>query len=279
MNPTSEVMTVSCPFCGAESGQACRVRLTGKARDWPHAQRFAACEPAKPEPERRQALCCECGNLRTVSGNYGLRYRDPNYAGWGFDDKRGWRKTGTLKCGACGRQTRHALLNTTGAIDWSEKEQQFVLGGESPGEYWDDSRRDHLREQYFAQFPRNPQLHHWYWVSEAKEAWAAGRRDVTALCGAPMTLHADPPSTPGNDLVKPGRIDWDTEFEDHDTGMSWIDMECVDCLAVTNRERLKNQRDAVRTKLLEASEAIEQLDATALAAVDEYLERLIGGAK
>jgi hypothetical protein len=59
---------------------------------------------------RERALCCECGNLRTVSVNYSLPHdvnrsyeRDPF-------DKRGWRVTGTLKCCVCKTKTRHALL-------------------------------------------------------------------------------------------------------------------------------------------------------------------------
>src|ERR1700761_3185938 len=56
-----------------------------------------------------RALCCECGNLRTVSSSY-RRYD----AAQSRDDDRhpqGWRMTCTLKCSACKtRFATHALL-------------------------------------------------------------------------------------------------------------------------------------------------------------------------
>lgn len=242
-------LTHHCPFCGAEPKQPCQTRINGKTRDWPHAQRVAAGEPAKPEPEPRQALCCECGHSRTVGANFYPRDRDPNRVGGRFTDKRGWRQTVSLKCDACGHSTRHALLPKPGADDWEELKQRFVLGGEPPSKYWDDEDRKRLRAEYFAQFPRNPELSHRYWVTEAKEAWAAGRRDVTALCGAPMTLNRDPDrpaANPGHEPIAPDRIDWDTEYEDHDTGLWWVDMDCVDCLAVSNRLRLASRRKLLK---------------------------------
>jgi hypothetical protein len=59
---------------------------------------------------RNRALCCECGNLRTVSSNFWFPHADPNKT---FDDgydSRGWRMTGTLKCAVCKQKTRHARL-------------------------------------------------------------------------------------------------------------------------------------------------------------------------
>lgn len=61
------------------------------------------------EITRVRALCCECGNLRTVSANHRSR-KDDNRSGECDDDPRGWRVTGTLKCSECGGATRHALL-------------------------------------------------------------------------------------------------------------------------------------------------------------------------
>jgi hypothetical protein len=61
------------------------------------------------EITRVRALCCECGNLRTVSANYGPP-RDGNHSVEGCADPRGWRVTGTLKCSICKVKTRHALL-------------------------------------------------------------------------------------------------------------------------------------------------------------------------
>ncbi|MDX1878214.1 hypothetical protein SBE55_10330 [Mycolicibacterium sp. 141076] len=289
--PTSEEIRTEalkrrCPFCGAKPGQRCRVRITssGGERDWPHARRIAACRPPKPALDPVQALCCECGQLRTVSAGYYTSYKDPNSSAGGFEDKRGWRRTCTLKCAQCGKSTRHALVHKHEASDqgdWCERTQRFVLGGESPNEYWDEDYRKKLRTEYFAQFPRNPQLKHRYYVSEAKEAFAAGQKTITSLCGAPMDLDFDPnlstKAEPNNQLVKPDRIDWETEFEDRDTGMWWVDMQCVDCLSVSNRIRIKHQRQEVLAKLLEASAAIEALGAQDLAALSKHLDALIGG--
>lgn len=63
---------------------------------------------------RVRALCCVCGQLRTVSANASPRRDDPNvtYEGWGpYAHLLGWwRFTRTLKCATCKQQTRHALL-------------------------------------------------------------------------------------------------------------------------------------------------------------------------
>src|SRR5262245_44264086 len=54
------------------------------------------------------ALCCECGNQRTVSASY--RRYDANHS-YDVGDPRGWRATVTLKCDPCQQPTRHALLH------------------------------------------------------------------------------------------------------------------------------------------------------------------------
>jgi hypothetical protein len=64
---------------------------------------------AKPSDDRQRALCCECGNLRTVSTRFSFP-RDENKT---YDDgchPGGWRATGTLKCPVCKQKTRHARL-------------------------------------------------------------------------------------------------------------------------------------------------------------------------
>ncbi|QRZ09257.1 hypothetical protein JN086_14215 [Mycolicibacterium austroafricanum] len=91
---------------------------------------------------RRKALCCVCGNLRTVSPDY-HRSNDPNY---GYGDQaraEGWRHTQTLKCDACQDRTRHALLRPThvGDPDYDEKCQRYILGGEWHDQYAPDRER------------------------------------------------------------------------------------------------------------------------------------------
>lgn len=71
------------------------------------------------------------------------------------------------------------------------------------------------------------------------------------------------------ELIAPGRIDWDTEFEDPKTGLWWVDMDCVDCLRVANA-----QRWSLRQEKLEA-----MLDWLALhpeAVPDSDIETLLG---
>ena len=59
-------------------------------------------------PQTVRALCCECGNLRTVSAKYSPP-RDDNRA-TEFGDPRLWRWTGTVKCSVCKTRTRHAII-------------------------------------------------------------------------------------------------------------------------------------------------------------------------
>lgn len=62
------------------------------------------------EITRLRALCCECGNLRSVAATYNAP-RDDNRTDETSDrDGRGWRCTATLKCSNCGNKTRHALI-------------------------------------------------------------------------------------------------------------------------------------------------------------------------
>ncbi len=58
----------------------------------------------QPVPGRFRALCCECGEVRTFSVGYngGNPIRDTGFAAE--------RCTVDLKCGFCGRRTRHAYL-------------------------------------------------------------------------------------------------------------------------------------------------------------------------
>jgi hypothetical protein len=67
----------------------------------------------------RRALCCQCGQLRTVSARF-VR-RDANLTYEVPAEKGGWRMTITLKCGHCGRLTRHAKLRDGDPYrDWME---------------------------------------------------------------------------------------------------------------------------------------------------------------
>lgn len=273
-----------CPFCYSDPGQACRAhRGKGRELDRPHSRRVFLASPNAQAikakcSQPRQALCCECGNLRTVSPDY-HRYNDPNY-GYGEQARaKGWRHTQTLKCDACGARTRHALLRQTSVGDpnYDEACQRYILGGEWEGQYPPD--RDRLRAEYFAQFPRNPKLHHWFDCAEAEEARERGETHMAALCGATDTV---PKSWSGRskqtDPVAPDEVDWDTEFEDPETGMWWVDMDCVDCLRVANERRRTRRRQLLEAMLAwfaRHPETIPDGDAGSLLGVLEPLARTL----
>lgn len=281
-----EALKHRCPFCHADPGQSCRThRGRGREVDWPHSRRIALNSPPKQTP-RQQALCCECGEVRTVSVDH-YKAADPNRAGGGvFDDPRGWHNTVTLKCSNCGRQTRHAKTGPgrygTG-IDFAEAYQRYVLTGVWEGKWAPD--RAALQAKYFAQFPRNPKLSHRYYLADASECRAAGQTRMKALCGADMGVPTEacdksPEKTPEGELHKPDRIDWDTEFEDAETGLWWVDMQCVDCLRVSNDSRRKKRREQMHWLLayfvIKENDLIPDSDVGELV---EHLEKLFEQAK
>lgn len=279
-----------CPFCGVEPGQACRThRGRGSELDYPHSRRIALARPDMQAVKvaasvRRKALCCVCGNLRTVSPDY-HRSNDPNY---GYGDQaraEGWRHTQTLKCDACQDRTRHALLRPThvGDPDYDEKCQRYILGGEWHDQYAPD--REQLRAEYFAQFARNPYLTHRRYTAEAQKAWDDGTKWVTALCGAQIEVKVDPrqaakysePEHRINGYLVAEQLS-DIEYEDPETGLWWLDMDCVDCIRVSNELRRTRRR-----KLLESwlawfarhPETIGDTDAETLMAVLEPLAKAL----
>lgn len=270
-----------CPFCHAAPGEPCRThRGHGRELDHPHSRRIMLTRPdlqavVAAAATRRHALCCECGHLRTFSSNYSFSHDDENLGGCLFTDPRGWQATGTLKCSHCGTRTRHALLAADHSRDLTEDYQRYVLGGDWPHKYAPD--RERLRAEYFAQFPHNPRLRHLWGVADEKAAREAGQAHVPARCGAPIEL---PPAEqiikiPPGETVKPGRIDWDTELEDAETGLWWVDMDCVDCLRVSNTRRLERKRTALLAQLVEAAGAVKNMAADDVAALAEHLDRIM----
>jgi hypothetical protein len=242
---THPALSYRCPFCGADTGELCRTK-NGRTADWPHSRRTALTKP--PEP-LKQALCCECGQLRTLTLKHFWRARG-YYAAAKDEWKR--RMVGQLKCSHCQAITTHALLEDPAyPRDLDEDRQLVALGADVPrGLIWDAAT---LRREYREAGPRNPYLKHRYWVSEAREAWQAGRREVVNLCGETTPLKRDPdgPSvgrTPNLDLIAPEQAR-DQEYEDHDTGLWWVEMDCVDCLRVSNAYQLERRRKLVVTRL------------------------------
>jgi hypothetical protein len=81
-----------------------------------------------------RALCCECGNLRTVAAGYNPPLDDNRTCEERFGDHRGWRFTCTLKCSVCMTKTRHAILRDGSEYrDYAEEwdyEQARRAGGQ-----------------------------------------------------------------------------------------------------------------------------------------------------
>ncbi|WP_142256620.1 zinc finger domain-containing protein [Mycobacterium colombiense] len=265
-----------CPFCGAHAGQECHSLRGSRGEVRPHMRRvrewWAATSPqngCELAPES-QALCCECGQLRTFKQARNMR-------GW-WGDPTWHRDVCDLKCSACGRVTTHALVSHSDNRyrDVDELRQRVALGDDVPdGWGWDAAR---LRQQYRqGTLPRNPYLHHLYWVGQAERAWAEGRRTVTALCGAPMALHREPSASAraASDYLEPEEFN-DTEYEDPDTGLWWADMDCVDCLRVANEYELRRQRKELALQLTQLAMETEELDAATVRALREHVESLTG---
>lgn len=287
----SQALAHRCPFCGAEPDQACRThRGKGRELDSPHSRRIFLASPElqairAAARTQRQALCCECGNLRTFGRNY-YPPRDENSGGGLFTDPRGWFDTGTLKCSHCGVRTRHALLAEEHLSDLAERYQAYVLGGAAPYTYHvSEDGRESLREQYFAQFPRNPFVTHKWWKADEDEAREAGRKQFRAMCGEMIDLPAAarPGATPSESVAPTQLTHPDvTEHEnlDVDTGLWWTaEGWCVNCLKVRHDWLLKQQRKQLLVQLLEVSNAVDTMAAEDVTALREHLDRIMGSAR
>ncbi|PQP52657.1 hypothetical protein [Mycolicibacterium austroafricanum] len=202
----------------------------------------------------RKALCCVCGSIRTCKRS--RRHREENYWFSGPIDLDWHRETGELKCQECGRVTTHALLHPEGdwAVDHAEMMQR-VATGNSHGHFNADQLEE-VAAKYRQGLPRNPNLGHYWYKAFAQEDWDAGRRTTKALCGEKVTLHRDPsgPSSGkrwGDDRQIKPRAVRDQEYEDSETGVSWIEADCVDCLRVWHLELLRQRREDLAEKMTE----------------------------
>jgi hypothetical protein len=212
-----------------------------------------------------QALCCECGQLRTFK-------QARNHRGWWAHPD--WhRNVGDLKCAHCGKVTTHALMRR--ANNGDEELQRIALGGAD--EAWPDERNRRLQQEYRqGNLPRNPYLHHSWFLSDAETARNAGESQVTAMCGEQVDLPPNP--TVGSedcssDYAPPHEIP-DMEYEDPDTGLWWVDMDCVDCRYVANTQRLRWQQRQLMDELVELAGHTRDLNAAEVAELREHLARL-----
>lgn len=234
---------------------------------------------------RMTALCCTCGSVRTCSRP--RNHRAENMWLKGPIDLDWHRETGDLKCGECGRITTHALIypETDTFRDHAEVMQR-VATGNSHG-HFSEAQLAEVRSKYRQGLPRNPELNHFWWNGEAKDAWDAGRRTVLGLCGEPMTISRDPGGPSASQRtdkrddrqIEPKRVR-DQEYEDTDTGLWWTEMDCVDCLRVWHLELLRQRREVLGTRMAEFLAALladksvypKKIDLTTVNALIEALD-------
>ncbi|BDB43326.1 hypothetical protein Mkiyose1665_18290 [Mycobacterium kiyosense] len=225
-------------------------RNSVREAEWPHRRRTAAANPTPP-PAVKQALCCQCGQLRT--------YKQAKAERGPFDPLDRWRRrwVGSLKCSHCAVVTRHALLipHSCSYRDSDEREQALALGDAPRTQMEQLTDLERLRPEYRAAFPQNPNLRHLWRVSDEAAARQAGQRQVATLCGGTHQLLGDHTLARAERLkpeyLAPAPVRAD-EYEDLDTGMSWRDGDCVDCLRVYNAQVLSKRRRDLRARLVRA---------------------------
>jgi hypothetical protein len=180
------------------------------------------------------------------------------------------RELGELNCGHCGHSTTHALLEDPGHRDIHDEMQRVALGEDIKG--WDSAK---LRRQYReGGLPRNPYLSHRWWIADQDKARAAGASQVTALCGELVDL-PEPESAnviPRTDeLTAPSEVR-DMDYEDPETGLWWVDMDCVDCLRVSNVKKLARIRNELMHELLHLAARTDELGAAEVAEIRERIK-------
>lgn len=218
-----------------------------------------------------QALCCTCGTLRTCRRPRNYR-RENRWLHQPID--RDWqRETGELKCEFCGEATMHAII--TGS-DHAEDIHKMAIGWEFKNMSPEVHRR--VRERWREGFPSNPYLHHQWWISDETKAREAGETHVLTMCKmyVPLPRKVSKPGT-GVDrdvFVGPEVYGREPEYEDPDTGLSWVWMTCPDCLRRSNAIALDEQRTALKNKLLDVAGRFSSLDAPT---VQRLLAQLEGG--
>ncbi|MDM1896012.1 hypothetical protein PP299_07375 [Mycobacteroides abscessus] len=216
--------------------------------------------------DERQALCCECGKLRTCRRP--RNYRQENWWLSGTVDRNWHRELGDLKCAECGKVTVHALLYQAGDTfrDHAERIERIALGGSDPLNKDAPGVAQQIKENYRIGRQTNPYLIHLLRVCDENKARAEGRSWVTTLCGerrelppmdVPMKVHSNV------GLLDPIYEDLDPEYDDDaPAGMGWEGINCPDCYRISNERRLRELRAALLAKLNALIKAAQELDAS-----------------
>lgn len=190
----------------------------------------------------RKALCCVCGEIRTChrprnhqAENIWLsKPVDPNWH----------RELGDLKCENCGMVTRHAILHPEGDPFRTHDERitHIALGGDDPYSDAYTDNRDRIRQAYRQGRQANPYLNHMWRSSDEDAARKAGKATVTTYCGEIAKLPAQSRTLDGGGLIKPDPVRWEQEYEDHQTGGWWVELDCPDCYRLANERRAAQRR-------------------------------------
>ncbi|MCV7417787.1 hypothetical protein [Mycolicibacterium litorale] len=191
------------------------------------------------------------------------------------------REVGDLKCSACGRITRHALLNPANDSyyrDHAEVLQQLALGFSNNG-HFSEERLSDIRRAYRQAFPRNPFTRHKWWRSDEDAARAAGHTQFPAMCGE--MLDVPEKRYPGGDVTElraPSQInDLDElNFErlDVETGMYWDVGDCVNCLAYRNAWLVNKRREELKYLFIKMAASTESLDAAQVQKIWSVLQEI-----
>lgn len=212
----------------------------------------------------KTALCCVCGAIRQCRRPKNYRrenrwLRDPVDRDW-------QRETGELKCAECGRITTHAIIT---GDDHAEKIHDAANGWQFKCLEDNDHRR--IMERYREGLPRNPYVHHLWWISDEEKARKAGESHLLAICRTEVPVPARTPeeresSTAADELVAPREYP-DVDQEDPKTGLWWYDVDCTDCLKLANAIALEYQRRELKKHLAAVVEKVDKLDAPTVTAL------------
>ncbi len=154
---------------------------------------------------------------------------------------RDWNsEMGDLKCDACGKVTRHALIRGV-----SHDENRYALALGMPDSY-NGKPNERFMDEYRQGFQVNPELLHVWWVKDENAAKERGEQYVRAFCGEMTKI---PPGEPQPYTGTPGKPYGDTidrSYDPDDVG-EWRRMSCVNC------HRVENHLEAVRRRKVLAS--------------------------
>jgi hypothetical protein len=62
------------------------------------------------------------------------------------------------------------------------------------------------------------------------------------------------------------------DYEDTDTGLWWVDLDCVDCLRVSNMKKLARIRNELMRELPHLAARTDDLDASEVAEIRERIK-------